>query len=107
MLLETYTNPSHKLADGSCCDDVSYYECYRTVCNNLFVFCVRPYTHISQALECPNSSQKYITSVIANDNVSFIDRKELNYIDANATNPLTFEGRVWPVRQRFGLKYIM
>lgn len=99
VILESYTNPSHKLVDGSCCN-VFDYDCYRTTCNNLFIFCVRPYGYTGHNLECPNPSQKYITSVIANDNISFVDRKELNYIEANMTNPLTFEGSVWPVRQR-------
>lgn len=103
VLLESYTNPSHKLVDGNCCDDISDYEshCAGTVCNNLFIFCVRPHGYTGHNLKCPNPNQKYITSVIANDNISFADRRELNYIDANTTNPLTFEGHVWPVRQRF------
>ena len=101
VILESYANPSHKLADGTCCNRPNRYRCgQRAVCNNLFTFCVRPYGYGSAAKtskSCAKSGASYTTSVIADDNISFKEAQHLNFV-TNMSNPLVFYGKVWPVR---------
>lgn len=101
VILESYANPSHKLADGTCCNRPNRYRCgQRAVCNNLFTFCVRPYGYGSAAKtskSCAKSGASYTTSVIADDNISFKEAQRLNFV-TNMSNPLVFYGKVWPVR---------
>lgn len=105
VLLESYANPSHKLADGTCCNYPNrYYRCgrIRAVCNNLFTFCVRPYEYGSTktSQSCPKSGVTYTTSVITDDSISFKEAQRLNSF-TNLSNPLVFYGRIWPVRNVF------
>ena len=99
VLLETYANPTHKLADGTCCKyPYFHYNCgRRTVCNNIFTFCVRPYEYQSSQ-SCPKSGANYTTSVITDDSISFRETQLLNFV-TNLSNPLVFYGKVWPVRK--------
>ena len=100
VLLERYANPSHKLADGTCCNYPDHYKCgRRVVCNNVFTFCVRPYEYgsVKTSQSCPKSGASYTTSVITDDNIFFRETQRLSSV-TNLSNPLVFYGRVWPVR---------
>ena len=108
VLLESYSNPAHRLADGSCCDSFYNYEleCLRVVCKNVFIFCVRPYNYLANTSLCPSSGTNYTTSVIASDNILFRKRRLLDSI-TNTSNPLAFYGSVWPVSKLITLRLVL
>ena len=109
VLLESYSNPSHKLADESCCNDrISDYDCQTSICSNLFVFCVRPYGYLPSSGQevCPDISEVYKTFVIKDDNITFTDKQVFNSIK-HISNPLKFSGNVWPVSTLFSASFTM
>lgn len=103
--LNSYHNPSHKQADGRCCNINygDYFPAGRCMnCLNRFTFCIRQFKTDFDPPDlqgvCSQSGQKYVTGIVGeSDSISF---KKQKYIDEmnNISNPLVFTSEgIWPV----------
>ena len=112
VLLKSYKNPTHKHADGSCCDGSLGNSCAasKVVCGGLFTFCIRPHGYHAKERShpCPTPRENFTTTDIAgehsytmswdiaDDSISFSDGQLLNPA-TNLSNPLVFRLKSWPV----------